>query len=192
MGVWVGSAEPQPWRASGEQASGGERGKKKRAHLGDGGVSSRARPVQAGRLRRRIVAKSRRRGRENWASGGCSIGVSRSRFDLGRSTLPPGAWAPLGGGGGSAPRADVRAMGACAQGCNGRWAELARGAGLGVGAVGELGRARAGPRGGKAGAVGRAGGGGEKRGEGGGWGGPAGPKGQGEQGCGPLYLFLLF
>jgi hypothetical protein len=33
-GVRVGSAEPRPWRASGEEASGGERGKKKRAHLG--------------------------------------------------------------------------------------------------------------------------------------------------------------
>jgi hypothetical protein len=73
----------------------------------------------------RSLARSRRgRGRENWAlgrkicaAGGCSTGVSRSRFVLGRNTLLPGAWVPLGGGGGSsAPRVDVRAMGACAQG----------------------------------------------------------------------------
>jgi hypothetical protein len=91
----------------------------------------------------RSLARSRRgRGRENWAlgrkicaAGGCSTGVSRSRFVLGRNALLLDAWVPLGGGGGSsAPRADVRAMGACAQGATDRLQRP-----LGVGAAGRAG-----------------------------------------------------
>jgi hypothetical protein len=119
-GVWAGSAEPRPWRASGEEESVRERGKEGQAHLGN---VARLRSTASGaRLRRRFVARS---WRENWAtggrncaSGGCSTGISHNRFGKmysGERSLTRGPyWAAAAGALGVHAR--TCALGACAQG----------------------------------------------------------------------------
>jgi hypothetical protein len=227
-GVRAGSAEPPSRRVNGEEESGRERKRESeltsvkhsealRSEFGNGGGA----PGGA-RLRRRIVARSWRRGRENWASGKKKLHVGRLFYwsfaqpvRFGKKHIASRRVGPTGGGGGSAPRADVHAgrvragrhgwaaMGAGHGRGRPRWAELARGAGLGAGAralgswaaalarwaaaAGRLGRDARGPTREGGGSVGPSGG--EDGGRGGGW---AGRNGPGERRWADFYFFFSF
>jgi hypothetical protein len=132
-GTWA-SGPAQPSLGHGERAArkrAVERGKKKRAHLGDGGVSSRARPAPTAAMAR-SWRESGRRAEETARLAKKTARRAVALLDFrtagsGRNTVRPGAWAPLGGGGGrrgTAPRAVARARARNARwlGWRGRWA----------------------------------------------------------------------
>jgi hypothetical protein len=137
-----------------------------------------------------IVARKWATSGRNCASGGCFSLKNRTAGSFWKKHSASCAWDRLGGGGRRAGRVFLTRTSGCVRATRaGHWAPRqararweAGGAGLGRG------HARAHEGGGWHGGPS----GGEKREEGGGWGGPARPKDRGEQGCGPLYLFLLF